>query len=65
MPLKKNAKNAWMDDGDSAHWVDAKPSKKKGTKKVSGVQNGAAKSGWTEKPAQKGSATRKKMAAKK
>lgn len=51
MTPKKKASDAWMDDGDSAHWIPAKRGRKKKviTKKEEGIKAGAGASGRTAK----------------
>lgn len=60
MKPTKNKSDAWMDDGDSAHWV----STKRGRKKVSGIKAGAGASGRTAKYLGKRKTTRKRVSKK-
>lgn len=56
-------KDAWMDDGDSAHWVKSKRGRKKINAKE-GSKAGAGASGRTEKYLGKRKTTRKRVAGK-
>jgi hypothetical protein len=58
MTPKKKASDAWMDDGDSAHWV---PTKSKARK----VSTPVSESGRTAKYTGKGKTARKKVVTKK
>jgi hypothetical protein len=57
MAPKKKQSDAWMDDGDSAHWVKDKAK----SKKIGGAESNK----WVEKPPQIGKTTRKKITTKK
>lgn len=53
-------KDAWMDDGDSAHWIKSK----RGRKKTSAIKAGAGASGRTAKYLGKRKGTRKRVTGK-
>lgn len=56
MPIKRSKKDAWADDGDSAHWVSAK----RKTKRVTPTDSNSS-----AKYTGKGKTTRKRTSTKK
>lgn len=38
MAIKRTKKDAWADDGDSAHWIESKSTKKRPARKASSAK---------------------------